>query len=804
MGTYNGTDGNDVLVGTSDDDIFYSSKGQDIFDGKGGYDKAIIDFSAGGTGESYPHSFQYMYDGLYASFRGPQDKRVELIGIEEIEFHGNAASDQFHIDLTQVAPTWKIWLDAGGGTGFDTVILKLRGDSAALIGSALSGTLSSGALTFVNFEQFNFALGDSNDDLTLANGYDVIDGGGGNDRFIGMGGDDQLLGMTGSDTLDGGDGNDELYAYDKYTGVDDGTEIDTLTGGAGNDLLSFGYGDSADGGSGTDRLSISLRGATQGAVLDLTIVFAGGSINIGGGTITGFEAYDRIYATQFADTIITGNAPVSGSFGTAGIFGFGGDDNITTGSRADTVNGGMGNDTIHGGGDADFLAGDEGDDQVYGEAGADTLFGVEGNDVLRGGTENDILYGNEGDDQLYGDEGADTLDGSFGNDLMAGGAGNDNYTLEGLDTLVEAVGGGNDIAYVANGFWADGTAFALTAGAEIETLRADSLTVPSAINLIGNEFAQTIYGSRGANLIDGGGGADTMIGDDGNDIYVVDNVGDVVTEFAGKGVDEIRTALATYSIAALTEIENLTGTSSSGQVLTGNAGANILRGGAGNDVLIGGAGNDSYIVVNAGDQVVEPAGQGSDRVFAAADYVLTAGQSVEILSTDNDAGTAARALTGNELANLLIGNAGANMLTGGAGDDRLEGGAGDDRLHGGLGQDELLGGSGADTFIFIQLNESRSAIRSDGWKRLPDMILDFASGQDKVDLAAIDANSATAGDDGFNFIGTAAFTGHAGELRFEVQSGGVLILADTDGNGIADFMLTAMTASSLSAADFIF
>src|SRR5205085_5742384 len=149
-------------------------------------------------------------------------------------------------------------------------------------------------------------------DLTFAGGYDYVEGGGGNDRFIGMGGDDVLIGLVGGDILDGGDGNDELYAYDKYTGVDDGTEIDTLTGGAGNDLLSFGYGDSADGGAGTDRLSISLRGGTTGVVLDLSALFAGGTITIGGGTVTGFETYDRIYATQFADTIITGNAPVSG------------------------------------------------------------------------------------------------------------------------------------------------------------------------------------------------------------------------------------------------------------------------------------------------------------------------------------------------------------------------------------------------------------------------------------------------------------------------------------------------------------
>lgn len=727
MTIYHGTDGNDVLIGTDGDDIFYSSLGQDIFNGKGGRDKAIIDYSAGGAGEFYGHNFQYMYDGLYASFRGPQNRQVELIDIEEIEFHGNAASDQFSIDLTQVAPTWNIYLDAGGGTGFDTVMLKLRGDSDALVGSALSGSLSSGNLTFVNFEQFYLLLGDGNDNLTLAGGNDVVEAGGGNDRLLGMGGDDSLLGLTGGDTLDGGDGNDELYAYDKYTGVDDGAEMDTLKGGAGNDLLSFGYGDSADGGSGTDRLSISLRGGTTGAVLDLSVVFAGGSITIGGGTITGFEAYDRIYATEYADTIVTGDAPVSGSFLSAGIFGFGGDDSITTGNHADTVNGGQGNDTIHAGGDADFLAGDEGNDHVFGDAGNDTIFGVDGDDELHGGGDNDIIYGNEGNDQLFGEEGADTLVGELGSDTMSGGPGDDNYTLEGADTLIEAVGGGNDTATVGSSFMIQDATFVLTPGAEIETLTAATVNVPISLNLTGNEFGQTILGSTGNNLIDGGGGIDR---------------------------------------------------------------------------LDGGLGDDGYIVDRPGDIVIENAGAGSDRVFAKSDYTLGTGQFIETLSTNNDSGTAALALHGNELGNRIIGNAGANLLAGEAGDDRLEGGAGNDRLIGGRGHDQLIGGTGADTFVFTAEADSRHAIRSDGLKLLPDIIMDFTSGQDKVDLSAIDAIAGTPGSDAFTFIGTAAFDGHAGELRYEVAGGWALILADTDGNGAADFMLT-VTISSLAAGDFV-
>jgi Ca2+-binding RTX toxin-like protein len=113
-------------------------------------------------------------------------------------------------------------------------------------------------------------------------------------------------------------------------------------------------------------------------------------------------------------------------------------------------------------------------------------------------------------------------------------------------------------------------------------------------------------------------------------------------------------------------------------MIVGNDGANILDGGAGVDTLVGRAGDDFYYVDNAADLVLENAGQGNDRVFASTSYALAAGQSVEILSTDFNTGTAAINLTGNELANTIFGNDGNNVLDGGAGADLLVGGLGDD------------------------------------------------------------------------------------------------------------------------------
>jgi len=47
--------------------------------------------------------------------------------------------------------------------------------------------------------------------------------------------------------------------------------------------------------------------------------------------------------------------------------------------------------------------------------------------------------------------------------------------------------------------------------------------------------------------------------------------------------------------------------------------------------MTGGIGNDAYYVDNAGDQVIEAVGGGSDNVFASVDYMLAAGQEVESL-----------------------------------------------------------------------------------------------------------------------------------------------------------------------------
>ncbi|MFN0191471.1 MAG: cadherin domain-containing protein, partial [Aestuariivirga sp.] len=111
---------------------------------------------------------------------------------------------------------------------------------------------------------------------------------------------------------------------------------------------------------------------------------------------------------------------------------------------------------------------------------------------------------------------------------------------------------------------------------------------------------------------------------------------------------------------------------------SGAAGNDLLDGGVGTDTLRGGFDDDRFYVDNAGDSVIEFAGQGNDTVFTTVSYALAAGSSVETLRTGNVAGTTNLILTGNAFANTILGNAGNNRIDGGAGIDDMRGSLGND------------------------------------------------------------------------------------------------------------------------------
>lgn len=248
--------------------------------------------------------------------------------------------------------------------------------------------------------------------------------------------------------------------------------------------------------------------------------------------------------------------------------------------------------------------------------------------------------------------------------------------------------------------------------------------------------------------------------------------------------------------------------------LAGLAGADTLLGGAGNDVLdggtgadsmAGGMGDDTFFVDDAGDVISELPNEGYDTVRSMVTLALAANvEKLFLLGTSAISGTGNdgdNVLYGNVAANRLVGLAGRDTIYGGGGADTLHGGDGADFLHGGAGADTLAGDAGADKFDFDSIAESgRDATARD-------LILDFTLAQgDRIDLATIDANSTVAGNQAFAFIGTRAFSGVSGELRYVAAasvSGTTLIEADINGDRSADMTIGLSGRIDLTSSAFV-
>ncbi|MBB4065155.1 calcium-binding protein [Gellertiella hungarica] len=204
-----------------------------------------------------------------------------------------------------------------------------------------------------------------------------------------------------------------------------------------------------------------------------------------------------------------------------------------------------------------------------------------------------------------------------------------------------------------------------------------------------------------------------------------------------------------------------------------------IRLGRGDDLYNGVYGHHLTGVIDGGD--------GADQIYDGAEgNSIAGGNGNDIL----------RGYGGND---LLSGGTGIDTLDGGTGNDVIQGGSEADLLIGRLGADDLYGGSGADRFIFSQLSDS--TVSATG----RDDILDFSHLQgDRIDLSPLDARLDLAGNQAFGFIGAQAFTGAAGQIRFQIASGQTYVYGDVNGDKIADFAVHVAGAVSLVASDFIF
>jgi len=476
-----------------------------------------------------------------------------------------------------------------------------------------------------------------------------------------------------------------------------------------------------------------------------------------------------------------------------------------------------------------------------------------GADQISGSTMADTLEGYDSNDTVNGGDGLDNLDGGNGNDLLIGGTGGD--TINGGAGVDAAVYSTSLLAVVANlglGLGLAGDALGDTF-TSIENLGgstlADALTGDAGANalnggggndlLVGADGNDALYGGNGddigsggagADSASGGAGADTISGEDGNDALnggadadsIDGGAGIDTADYNGSGVGvtvNLETNVNTGGYAegdSLSNIENVQG-SGFDDNLTGNAVNNSLSGLAGNDVLNGGAGWDT-LDGGAGDDVLNGGsegdilrgGAGADQLNGGdgtdtASYFQSAEGVTINLDTNVNTGGAAEGdtiaddveiINGSTHDDAMTGDALSNELSGFDGNDVLDGAGGNDSVRGGVGADTLTGGAGGDYFSFTSAFDSTVSST--------DTIQDYQKGVDLISLRLIDADANSGnGDTAFIFLGTGAFTGAAGQLRYESAEGMTVVQADVNGDSTADIVINLTGTDTLAASNFL-
>jgi len=561
-----------------------------------------------------------------------------------------------------------------------------------------------------------------------------------------------IIGTADSDLLDGTDSRDRIFGGDGYDIIDGSKGRDELHGGDDNDIL-FGQ-------EGIDEL----HGGKDNDYLD----GGAGADTLDGGDGTDSAAYygsqEGVHVSLNPLLLIGGN--------------WGGD------AEGDTLT------------DIENLYGSKYDDELYGNNQANVLWGMEGNDVLIGGAGGDEIDGGEGIDTASyqwssagvtvslmdntasgGDAAGDQLSNI---EILIGSAYADTLSGDDGDNALDGRGGENTL-------YGYGGSDSLWGGEDDDTLD-------------GGDGTDVLKGFGGNDVLDGGDEADQMWGGAGNDHYFVDDTADVVTEYAGEGIDTINAAI-NYTLGD--EFENLvllpgrgslSGTGNDlDNAIIGNEGDNVLNGGGGvdtlkglggadildggtsADIMFGGEGYDIYIVDDAGDVVTEHAGEGFDMVQTSVSYALNAGSEVEVLYADQTT-TAAINLVGNEFDNFLTGNDGVNILAGG------------------LGLDTLRGKGGGDVFLWSSVAESNPS--------QPDVVTDFNRAEgDVLHFTTMDADDTVAGDQNFTFIGTAAFTA-PGQINWFTNGTDTFIQLNTNADLAADSVIQVSGVQTVDASWF--
>jgi len=164
------------------------------------------------------------------------------------------------------------------------------------------------------------------------------------------------------------------------------------------------------------------------------------------------------------------------------------------------------------------------------------------------------------------------------------------------------------------------------------------------------------------------------------------------------------------------------------------------------------------------------------------------------VTVDMNAGTSHSTASGDAAG---VGNdtfTGVNAVEGSNFNDTILGSAGNDKIFGRGGADFLTGGTGADNFAFLATSDSTIASH--------DTISDFLHGTDTIDTTAITGITLVQG-----FI--SGSTQVAAHSIAWIQSGADTFIyanntavAENQGSANMEIVLTSVTASTLTSADF--
>ncbi len=417
---------------------------------------------------------------------------------------------------------------------------------------------------------------------------------------------------------------------------------------------------------------------------------------------------------------------------------------------------------------------------------------------------------------VWAGSGNDVIGATNGKNILVGGAGNDTFaftstssTRDSADVIADFRRAGNDKIDLSS--FAGSVNVSYDSGSGISTITTPDDAAGFLVRVKGEV--------QKANIIVSHDIAIARTGISGSDLTALNTVLDHFGEYSPQSNELLAGSTVGDTLTVDSTVDPVTGLSGYRTVIGGGGadtiqgqnGGNLLVGGAGNDVFVVNAADSTYAAANiiidlaAGDKIDLSSFAGTvtlekqtdsgdaenydatnpvwfvtssdnadfflkvrsmaDRTITTADFVFSPDQQLNNAGiADVSAETALinavrTAVTLDATKAETIGSTAGESVNSGANGGRIvHAGSGDDTVYGDGGNNILLGNAGADTFVFTATNSTSAT---------PDVIADFVSGTDKIDLTA--------------FAGTASIE-TVGGLKYITSSDNTSFLLKVSGN----------------------